>query len=40
LLYDEKTANEKVKALKASIDADLERLENRPITKIEDIIRK
>ena len=40
LLYDEKTANEEVKALKATIDADLERLENRPITKIENIIRK
>ena len=37
---DEKTANEEVKALKATIDADLERLENRPITKIENIIRK
>jgi hypothetical protein len=40
LKYDEKRANEEVKALKASINADLERRENRPITKIEDIIRE
>ena len=40
LLYDEKTANEEVKTLKAEIDAERERLESRPITKIESIVRK
>ena len=39
-LYDAEKADDETKALKAAIDADLERLESRPIAKIENIVRK
>lgn len=39
-LYDADKADDETKALKAAIDADLERLESRPIAKIENIVRK
>ena len=34
LLYDAQTASEEMKSLKADIDREKERLENRPLSKI------
>ena len=39
LLYDEQTADESAKALKAGIDADLARLAGRPLSRLESSLR-